>query len=51
MERHLASCPRCAAACDGLKEVLRLCRTAPEPEIPMELQDRVRRAVHETIGA
>jgi RNA polymerase sigma-70 factor (ECF subfamily) len=50
MEKHLASCPRCEAACDSLKEVLRMCRTAPAPEIPAELQDQVRRAVHEAIG-
>jgi RNA polymerase sigma-70 factor (ECF subfamily) len=50
MEKHLASCPRCTAACDGLKEVLRLCRTAPEPEVPAEVQDRLRRAVHELVA-
>jgi RNA polymerase sigma-70 factor (ECF subfamily) len=50
MEKHLAACPRCAATCDGLKEVLRMCRTAPEPGIPADLQDHVRRAVHEAIG-
>jgi RNA polymerase sigma-70 factor, ECF subfamily len=50
MEKHQAGCPRCEATCDGLKEVLRMCRTAPEPEIPAELQDQVRRAVHEAIG-
>jgi RNA polymerase sigma-70 factor (ECF subfamily) len=50
MEKHLAGCPRCRSSCDGLKEVLRVCRTSPEPEIPAELQDRVRRAVHEAIG-
>lgn len=50
MEKHLAGCPRCAAACDGLREVLRMCRTAPEPGIPGELQERVRRAVHELVA-
>ena len=50
MERHLAACPRCAAACDGLREVLRLCRTAPEPEVPAEVQERLRRAVHELVA-
>jgi RNA polymerase sigma-70 factor (ECF subfamily) len=47
MEEHLASCPRCAGACDELKEVLRLCRTAREPVVPSEVQETVRRAVHE----
>ena len=50
MERHLAACPRCAAACDGLREVLRLCRTAPEPEVPAEVQERLRLAVHELVA-
>ena len=47
MEKHLASCPRCAGACDELKEVLRLCRSAAEPAVPREVQEKVRRAVHE----
>jgi len=51
MEEHMARCPRCRAACDGLKEVLRACRTAPEPEIPTGLQDEVRRAIHELVGS
>ena len=38
------------AACDGLKEVLRLCRTAPEPEVPAEVQEKLRRAVHELVA-
>ncbi len=50
MERHLAGCPRCAARCDGLKAVLRVCRAAPGPGVPPELQDRVRRAVQAAIG-
>jgi RNA polymerase sigma-70 factor (ECF subfamily) len=47
MEKHLASCPRCAGACGELKEVLRLCRTASEPAVPTEVQEKVRRAVHD----
>jgi len=47
MEKHLASCPRCAGACDELKEVLRLCRAAPEPAVPADVQGKVRRAVHD----
>ncbi len=46
MEEHLASCPRCAGACDELKEVLRMCRTTPEPAVPPDVQEKVRRAVH-----
>ncbi len=51
MEKHLASCPRCEAACDGLKEVLRMCRTAPEPELPADVQEKLRRAVHELVAS
>jgi RNA polymerase sigma-70 factor (ECF subfamily) len=50
MEEHLAACPRCRASCDGLKEVLRMCRTAPEPDVPAELQENVRRAVHALVA-
>jgi len=50
MEEHLSGCARCQAACDGLKQVLRMCRTAPEPEVPAELQDKVRRAVHALVA-
>jgi RNA polymerase sigma-70 factor (ECF subfamily) len=50
MEEHLAACPRCRASCDGLKQLLRMCRTAPEPDVPAELQDKVRRAVHTLVA-
>jgi RNA polymerase sigma-70 factor (ECF subfamily) len=50
MEKHLAACPRCAGACNELKEVLRMCRAAPEPMIPAEVQQRLRRAVHELVA-
>jgi RNA polymerase sigma-70 factor (ECF subfamily) len=50
MEAHLAGCPRCQASCDSLKQVLRMCRTAPEPEVPVELQDKVRRGVHTLVA-
>jgi RNA polymerase sigma-70 factor (ECF subfamily) len=50
MEEHLASCPRCQASCEGLKQVLRMCRTAPEPEVPADLKHKVRRAVHQLVA-
>jgi RNA polymerase sigma-70 factor (ECF subfamily) len=50
MEKHLAACPRCEAACDELKDVLRMCRTAPDPVVPAEVQERLRRAVHELVA-
>jgi len=50
MERHLASCPRCEASCEGLKQLLRMCRTAPEPDLPADLQEKVRHAVHALVA-
>jgi RNA polymerase sigma-70 factor, ECF subfamily len=51
MEAHLRSCPRCRASCEDLRQVLRLCRTAPPAAVPAPLQDRVRRAVHALVAA
>jgi RNA polymerase sigma-70 factor (ECF subfamily) len=45
MERHLAACPRCEAACDSLREVLRLCHATPAPRVPDAVQAAVRREV------
>lgn len=45
MERHLAACPRCEAACDSLKRLLTLCRTAPAPEVPSDVRDSVRAGI------
>ena len=50
MESHLTSCPRCQASCEGLKQVLRMCGTAPELEVPADLQDKVRRADHALVA-
>jgi len=45
MERHLAGCPQCTAACDSLKQVLSLCRTTAVPRVPSDLEDSVRDGV------
>jgi RNA polymerase sigma-70 factor (ECF subfamily) len=45
MERHLAACPRCAAACDSLRRVLSLCRSSPAPAVPPDLQESVRAGI------
>jgi RNA polymerase sigma-70 factor (ECF subfamily) len=45
MERHLAGCPRCDAACQSLRRVLSLCRSAPVPEIPSDLKESIRAGV------
>ena len=49
MERHLAECPRCAAACDGLRLTLSLCSAAKEEEVPPRVQASVRQAVRELL--
>jgi RNA polymerase sigma-70 factor (ECF subfamily) len=50
MEEHLAGCARCRASCESLKQVLRMCRTAPARAVPPELQEKVRRAVHALVA-
>lgn len=45
MERHLASCPRCASACDSLRRVLSVCRSSAAPAVPLSLQESVRAAI------
>lgn len=49
MEKHLAACPRCRASCDALKEVLQRCRSAPSPEVPTALQEKVRAALRQVV--
>lgn len=50
MERHLASCPRCASACDSLKRVLSVCRSSPAPVVPSQLQESVRASIRDFIA-
>ena len=45
MERHMASCPACGAACDALKKALLACRRVSTREVPPEVQARVKAAV------
>jgi RNA polymerase sigma-70 factor (ECF subfamily) len=49
MEKHLEACPRCRAACDVLREMLRQCRSTPSPEVPSALQETVRSAIREVV--
>lgn len=51
MERHVAACPACAAACGSLRRTLSLCASAPEGEVPMELQRSVRLAIREALAS
>jgi RNA polymerase sigma-70 factor (ECF subfamily) len=45
MERHVAACAGCRAACDSLRETLRVCRSSPSPEVPAEVAQAIRRGV------
>jgi RNA polymerase sigma-70 factor, ECF subfamily len=50
MEKHLASCAGCRSRCDSLQRTLALCRSAPLPEVPKEVQADVRRALRQFVG-
>ncbi len=45
MEAHLARCPRCAEACEGLKSTVRLCSAVEGDEVPAPIQAAVRAAL------
>jgi len=45
MERHVAGCTRCRAACDSLRDTLRLCRTSPPPDVPEPIKESIRRGI------
>jgi RNA polymerase sigma-70 factor (ECF subfamily) len=51
MERHLAGCLRCRAACDSLKQTLSLCRSVAAPEVPGAVQASIRTAIRELLAA
>jgi len=50
MERHLARCGRCKAACDSLKDTLRLCRMGPKPQVPQAIQESIRAGIRELVA-
>jgi RNA polymerase sigma-70 factor (ECF subfamily) len=45
MERHVAGCPRCHAACESLRETLRLCRSTPATDLPDTVKDSIRSGI------
>jgi RNA polymerase sigma-70 factor (ECF subfamily) len=47
MQAHVATCKRCNAACDSLKHTLALCRAEPRGEVPLDVQELVRKALRE----
>jgi len=51
IEAHVASCPDCQKACEGLKFALRLCREAATEPVPAHIQAQVREAVRALHGA
>jgi RNA polymerase sigma-70 factor, ECF subfamily len=50
MERHVADCPRCDAACQSLRQTLRLCGSTPAPEVPEALQQSIRRGIRNVLA-
>jgi RNA polymerase sigma-70 factor (ECF subfamily) len=51
MERHVAGCPRCRSACELLRQTLRLCRSAPDLEVPGPLQESIRLGIRRVLSA
>jgi RNA polymerase sigma-70 factor (ECF subfamily) len=51
MERHVAGCDNCRAACESLRRTLNLCRTAPSPQVPEAVQQSVRRSLRALLAA
>jgi RNA polymerase sigma-70 factor (ECF subfamily) len=47
MQAHIATCKRCDAVCESLKQTLALCRAQPRGEVPREVQELVRKALRE----
>lgn len=47
MDRHVAGCARCRAACTSLRRTLDLCRTSAAGEVPPEVQRLVKKALRD----
>jgi RNA polymerase sigma-70 factor, ECF subfamily len=45
IEAHLATCAKCAGACDALKRTVSLCKSIPGGAVPAEVRERVRAAL------
>ena len=50
MERHVADCSGCHAACESLRQTLRLCESTPVPEVPEALQQSIRRGIRDVLA-
>ncbi len=51
IEKHLATCARCAGACDALKRTVSLCRRLPGDVVPALVRTAVRDAIMAAIAA
>jgi RNA polymerase sigma-70 factor (ECF subfamily) len=45
MQRHVASCERCNAACESLKHTLAMCNAESRADVPPDVQELVRNAL------
>ncbi len=45
MEKHVAQCDRCAAACESLRQTLALCRSGESGQVPEPVRQRVREQI------
>ena len=50
IEEHLATCPRCAGACDALKRTVSMCKTIPGETVPAPVRAAVRGAILDAIA-
>ncbi len=50
MERHIENCNACRDACASLQRTLRICRTAPSPQVPEPVQQAVRHQLRKVIA-
>jgi RNA polymerase sigma-70 factor (ECF subfamily) len=50
LNAHLAACEGCRGRCASLRQVLALCRSAPTPALPADVDQSVRRAIREYLN-
>ena len=50
MERHVAACPPCQAACESLRQTLRLCGSTPAPDVPEALKQSIRQGIRSLLA-
>ena len=51
MEQHVAACPRCRAACDSLRQTLRLCGTLAPAAVPEAVQESIRQGIRRVLAS